>query len=231
LNRAEVLKVIKIVSNHYPNFVMKSEQVDAWSNYLAEHSADAALQRLHRHIATNQFPPSLADITGGTQNKATSNIEFLLGINSNPDIIDVAFTVDDPTISRNREAYLRLHIESGNTPETFDHEFWDTLASVNPEADTELKSYYDLRFAEESGDILLKDPRDMTIGELRIMIPLYSERPERYPHIKSVEELRAHLRTNNDNHIRRMPESLVNRLKERIESGALEAPKQQALLK
>lgn len=231
MNRAEVLKVIKVISNHYPNFVMKSEQVDAWSNYLAQHSADAALQHLHRHIATNQFPPSLADLTGGTQSRAASNIEFLLGVNSYPDIIDVSFTVDDPTITRNREAYLRLHIEAGNTPETFDHNFWDTLARIKPDADPELKSYYDLRLTEESGDIFRKDPRDMTIGELRIMIPLYSERPERFPHIKSVEELRALLHTNKANHIRRMPESLVNRLKERIESGALEAPKRQALLK
>lgn len=64
MNRAEVIDLMKLIKRSYPGFDVSLEAVEHHEKYLRDFPFGAALQNLERHIKTERFPPTIADIRG-----------------------------------------------------------------------------------------------------------------------------------------------------------------------
>lgn len=74
MNRAEVAELFKKIKRAYSSFdVMDIEKVDEWQSYLKNVSLEVALENLRRHIATEKFPPTIAELSRPLDPEKTDN--------------------------------------------------------------------------------------------------------------------------------------------------------------
>lgn len=64
MNKSEVIELLKILKRTYPNIDTSAEGVEHYCKYLRDFSFAAAKENVKRHIMTDRFPPTIADIRG-----------------------------------------------------------------------------------------------------------------------------------------------------------------------
>lgn len=64
MKESEVIDLIKIIRQAYPTFDSSAESVRHHFKYLRDFSFEAALENVEKHILTERFPPTIADIRG-----------------------------------------------------------------------------------------------------------------------------------------------------------------------
>ena len=68
MNKKEATQVLAILIAAYPNHYKNASQADAqgvitlWSTQLADLPAEIVFMALNKHISTNKFPPTIAEI-------------------------------------------------------------------------------------------------------------------------------------------------------------------------
>ena len=64
MNRLQVIDLFSLIKRTYPGFDASPQNVDHFAKYLLDYPFDAALENVERHIMTERFPPTIADIRG-----------------------------------------------------------------------------------------------------------------------------------------------------------------------
>lgn len=64
MNKSDVLKLFMMMNNAYPNFEVDETKTAAWQEFLGDVPFETAKANLLRHIRTNSFQPTPADIIG-----------------------------------------------------------------------------------------------------------------------------------------------------------------------
>lgn len=72
MNRAEVIDLMVLIKRTYPSFDTGRESVDHHCKYLQDYLYAAALENVERHIMTERWPPTIADIRGRLGDKMDS---------------------------------------------------------------------------------------------------------------------------------------------------------------
>lgn len=64
--QAEVIRLFKAITLAYPAFrvpeELAKEQISMWHGHLHDISYETAVDSLNQHVASNRFPPTIADI-------------------------------------------------------------------------------------------------------------------------------------------------------------------------
>ncbi|WP_136604638.1 replicative helicase loader/inhibitor [Paenibacillus dokdonensis] len=64
MDRAEIIELLIIIKENYPNFDTSEENINRHSKYLHDFPFERAVQNLDEHIRTSKFPPNIAEIRG-----------------------------------------------------------------------------------------------------------------------------------------------------------------------
>ena len=64
MNKAEVATLLKVIKQNYPTFDASIENVEQHVRYLQDFPFAAAKANVDKHIMTERFPPTIADIRG-----------------------------------------------------------------------------------------------------------------------------------------------------------------------
>lgn len=68
MNKKEATEILAVLKASYPNFYKDLTVLDAqgivgvWAMQFADLSAEVVLMALNKHIATNKFPPTIAEV-------------------------------------------------------------------------------------------------------------------------------------------------------------------------
>lgn len=62
MKRTETIKLLSLISTAYLNFELTEERIELWHEFLRNFQFEKGLLHLKRHIETNAFPPTIADI-------------------------------------------------------------------------------------------------------------------------------------------------------------------------
>lgn len=64
MKESEVIDLLKVIRRAYPTFDCSAESVRHHFKYLRDFPFGAALENVEKHIMTERFPPTIADIRG-----------------------------------------------------------------------------------------------------------------------------------------------------------------------
>lgn len=64
MDRLQVIDLLKVIKRTYPLVDVSAEAVDHYCKYLRDFPYEVAIENLERHIKTERFPPTIADIRG-----------------------------------------------------------------------------------------------------------------------------------------------------------------------
>lgn len=64
MNRVEVIDLLMTIKRNYPNFDTGIDSVDHHCQYLRDFPCEVARENVERHILTERWPPTIADIRG-----------------------------------------------------------------------------------------------------------------------------------------------------------------------
>lgn len=62
MDKKQTANFIKQVMGAYPSFEPTPERLEVWQRNLSEMDYDLAIKRLDKHVMTQKFPPSIAEI-------------------------------------------------------------------------------------------------------------------------------------------------------------------------
>jgi hypothetical protein len=62
MTEEQTVKILALIATAYPNFNLTDERVDLWHEFMRKFPFEKGLLHLKRHIETNSFPPTIADI-------------------------------------------------------------------------------------------------------------------------------------------------------------------------
>lgn len=78
MERDNIINILKLINVAYPNFYRDGQKKDAillWSIMFADDKDNQVLLAVQRHIATNIYPPSIANIRSALVEVSTSNMQ------------------------------------------------------------------------------------------------------------------------------------------------------------
>lgn len=75
MTREEVIQVFKVIAYAYSQFEVSSEKVDVWHKFLKDQNPATVMMKVERHIATEKFPPTIAEITEIKPKKSITQIQ------------------------------------------------------------------------------------------------------------------------------------------------------------
>ncbi|MHA6484497.1 hypothetical protein ACX1C1_21605 [Paenibacillus sp. strain BS8-2] len=64
MNKLQVIDLFSIIKRTYPSFDSSTPSVDHHAKYLHDFSFDAARENVEKHLLSERFPPTIADIRG-----------------------------------------------------------------------------------------------------------------------------------------------------------------------
>lgn len=64
MDRAEVIDLLIVIKENYPNFDVSDENVDRHLKYLHDFPFEVALRNVDEHIRTSKYAPNIAEIRG-----------------------------------------------------------------------------------------------------------------------------------------------------------------------
>ncbi|WP_194166136.1 replicative helicase loader/inhibitor [Paenibacillus glucanolyticus] len=64
MNKAEIIDLLIVIKENYPNFDVSDENVERHLKYLHDFSFQAAMRNVDEHIRTSKYPPNIAEIRG-----------------------------------------------------------------------------------------------------------------------------------------------------------------------
>jgi hypothetical protein len=64
VNKLQVIEIFSLVKRTYPSFDSSPQSVSHYFKYLQDFPFDVALDNVEKHILTERFPPTIADIRG-----------------------------------------------------------------------------------------------------------------------------------------------------------------------
>lgn len=64
MNKLQVIDLLAIVKRTYPNFDTSAQSIEHHAKYLKDYPFEVALENVEKHILTERFPPTIADIRG-----------------------------------------------------------------------------------------------------------------------------------------------------------------------
>ncbi|MGG1880153.1 replicative helicase loader/inhibitor [Paenibacillus cisolokensis] len=64
MDKAEVIELLIVIKENYPNFNVSDETVDRHLKYLHDFPFQAAIRNVDEHIRTSKYPPNIAEIRG-----------------------------------------------------------------------------------------------------------------------------------------------------------------------
>lgn len=80
MNREQVKEVFKILAYAYPRFEVSSEKIDFWHKFLTDQNPVTIMKNVERHVMSNPFPPTIADLREVKRNEDKGAIaEFWQG--------------------------------------------------------------------------------------------------------------------------------------------------------
>jgi hypothetical protein len=103
MNEANILTLLEKITAAYPNFELTEDRIQLWNDSLLGFYMDEAEANLDKHILTNVFPPTIADIT-----KLGGSMEW--------------FRVSH--WEGECKQAIATHLRDGKTMDTFDIEHW-----------------------------------------------------------------------------------------------------------
>lgn len=77
VTKADVLELFKLIKSVYPTFEVTQNKIDIWANVMKDMDFDRVTVRAKEHIATNKFPPTIAEISAYApeENKHLEKVE------------------------------------------------------------------------------------------------------------------------------------------------------------
>ncbi|SDO80301.1 replicative helicase loader/inhibitor [Halobacillus aidingensis] len=68
MDKAQVLKVFKVLQNAYPRFMPDNtedaqEKLDTWTRMMRDMDFKRVMKKVEEHTVSNKFPPSIAEIS------------------------------------------------------------------------------------------------------------------------------------------------------------------------
>mgnify|MGYP001054982987 FL=1 len=85
MTRDELKNIFKLLVNVYPNFVVSSEKVDIWYEFLKDNDYQSVLNKTKEYVKTNRFPPSIADLNKKDEALPPYYQDFVYDINAGED--------------------------------------------------------------------------------------------------------------------------------------------------
>lgn len=73
MTKSEVARLFERIVNFYPFFSGDLPKVNAWHEFLKEIPFENALTNLNQHIATEKFPPTIAELSRPLEKEKTYN--------------------------------------------------------------------------------------------------------------------------------------------------------------
>lgn len=64
MNKLQVIDLFGLIKRTYPGFDSSPQSVDHFTKYLQDFPIEVARENLEKHILTERFPPTIADIRG-----------------------------------------------------------------------------------------------------------------------------------------------------------------------
>ncbi|OOC59069.1 replicative helicase loader/inhibitor [Paenibacillus ihbetae] len=64
MDKAEVIDLLIVIKENYPNFDVSDENVERHLKYLHDFPFQAAIRNVDEHIRTSKYPPNIAEIRG-----------------------------------------------------------------------------------------------------------------------------------------------------------------------
>lgn len=64
MDRAEIIELLIIIKENYPNFDTSDENIDRHLKYLNDFPFDVAVRNVDEHIRTSKYLPNIAEIRG-----------------------------------------------------------------------------------------------------------------------------------------------------------------------
>lgn len=64
MDRAEVIDLLIVIKENYPNFDTSPENEDRHFKYLYDFPFEVAMRNVDKHIRTSKYPPNIAEIRG-----------------------------------------------------------------------------------------------------------------------------------------------------------------------
>ena len=74
MNRDQIKEVFKILAYAYPKFEVNSEKIDFWHKYLSDQNPAVVMKKAEKHVMTNSFPPTIAELREAQRNDEVSVI-------------------------------------------------------------------------------------------------------------------------------------------------------------
>ncbi|WP_416729230.1 replicative helicase loader/inhibitor [Fictibacillus sp. JL2B1089] len=63
MNKSQVLAILETIAESYSNFDLTKKKAEVWSEFLSDMPYEKVKTKLHDHIRTSKFPPSIAEIS------------------------------------------------------------------------------------------------------------------------------------------------------------------------
>lgn len=82
MNKSEVAKLFERIVQYYPSFTGDINKIHAWHEILISTSFDLAINNLKRHVTTEKFPPTIAELSKPLQPIKTDAERFHDHMNS-----------------------------------------------------------------------------------------------------------------------------------------------------
>lgn len=82
MTKKEVVDLLTKIKTAYERFEITPEKIDLWCEFLADHDTDKVNTCLNRHIASEKFAPTIADVTNGgdTRKRVDNTPDYLKGV-------------------------------------------------------------------------------------------------------------------------------------------------------
>lgn len=63
MNKSQVLSILETIAESYSNFDLTKKKAEVWSEFLSDMPYEKVKSKLHDHIRTSKFPPTIAEIS------------------------------------------------------------------------------------------------------------------------------------------------------------------------
>lgn len=75
MTKKQVAEVLLQIHNVYPRFDVTQSRIDTWHGFLKDQNPATVMMKVERHIATEKFPPTIAEITEIKPKKSITQIQ------------------------------------------------------------------------------------------------------------------------------------------------------------
>jgi hypothetical protein len=90
MDKSSVLNLFEIMACNYPLFDISDEKLEVWNELLADQDFEKVKRNVLRHIKTEKYPPTIAEIIDHSPKQETSFIDQLAEMRRNAASPEVA---------------------------------------------------------------------------------------------------------------------------------------------